>query len=198
MTSIFKAACIATTLTGFANGAAALSPSDANGVSLQAPAPNAVAVARLDQGRLISVPHAEVYDWTLLAQRQTTKLDLLTAAQSLPYLSVHRADEPQPDNIIDHIRLTAANEGYAHVLIYGMGADARWSSFAGKALTQTGLIIHDDCDSWSGARTKALLVNSFTGEVVGAATSDQIEFHIGDLADGVQSLLQRLEDPVAS
>jgi len=98
------------------------------------------------------------------------------------------------DNKIDEVRITAAAEGYSHVIIYGVGPDASWASFGGKALRETGLTIHDGCDSWQKAKAKALLVNAHTGEVLGAATAENIEFNIGELADNVGNLVTKLSE----
>jgi len=39
-----------------------------------------------------------------------------------------------------------------------------------------------------------LLVNAFTGEVLGAATAENIEFNIGELADNVGDLVTQLSE----
>ena len=90
------------------------------------------------------------------------------------------------------MRITAAAEGFSYVLIYGVGPDASWSSFGGKALRETGLTVHDGCKAWQKAKAKALLVNAYTGEVLGAATAENIEFNIGELADNVGELVTKL------
>ena len=149
----------------------------------------AIAVARLDGGRLIPTPHAETFDWALLAKRTGARIEPLSAGAALDYVPEIPFDGHDTDNKIDEIRLAAVGEGYSHVILYGVGPDARWSSFGGKALTETGLIVSDDCDSWSEAKAKALLVNAYTGEVLGAATADNIDFHIGALADDMERVL---------
>ena len=78
------------------------------------------------------------------------------------------------------------------MIVYGMGTDAYWSSFGGKALSETGLVVHEDCDSWDKAKAKALLVNTHTGEVLGAAKTDDITHNIGYLADDMERVLNRL------
>jgi len=70
----------------------------------------------------------------------------MNAGDYLKYIPEIPFDGVDTDNKIDEIRLTAANEGYSHVIVYGMGADAYWSSIGGKALAETGLTVHEDCD----------------------------------------------------
>ena len=45
---------------------------------------------------------------------------------------------------------------------------------------------------WRKAKAKALLVDSFTGEVLGAVSADNIEYNIGELADNVNRLMTEL------
>ena len=153
-----------------------------------------IAVARLDGGRLIPTPFGEEFDWEMLAKRTGATIEQLGAGTALNYVPEIPFDGTDTENKIDEIRLAAANEGYSHVILYGVGPDARWSSFGGKALVETGLSVHPDCDSWEQARAKALLVDSFTGEVLGAATAENIEHHIGQLADRVEPLITRLAE----
>ncbi len=159
-----------------------------------APTSARIAVARLDGGRLIPTPFGEEFDWELLAKRTGASITQLGAGVALDYVPEIPFDGTDTDNKIDEIRLAAANEGYDYVILYGVGPDARWSSFGGKALVETGLVVGEDCESWHEARAKALLVNSFTGEVVGAATAENIEHHIGELADRVEPLIARLAE----
>jgi hypothetical protein len=153
-----------------------------------------IAVARLDGGRLIPTPHGEAFDWTLLAKRTGVQIEPLSAGRALDYVPEIPFGGYDSDNKIDEIRLAAVGEGYSHVILYGVGPDARWSSFGGKALTETGLIVGDDCDSWKSAKAKALLVDAYNGQVLGAATADNIEFHIGELADEVEALITRVAE----
>ncbi len=153
-----------------------------------------IAVARLDGGRLIPTPFGEEFDWEMLAKRTGASIEQLGAGVALNYVPEIPFDGTDTENKIDEIRLAAANEGYSHVILYGVGPDARWSSFGGKALVETGLVVGEDCESWDEARAKALLVDSFTGEVLGAATAENIEHHIGQLADRVEPLIQQLAE----
>jgi len=155
------------------------------------PAPR-IAVARLDGGRLIPTPHGEEFDWKLLDKRTDFDIEVMSAGDYLKYIPEIAYGDYDTDNKIDEIRLTAANEGYSHVIVYGMGTDAYWSSFGGKALAETGLTVHEDCDSWDEAKAKALLVNAHTGEVLGAAKADDITHNIGYLADDMERVLSAL------
>ena len=155
-----------------------------------------VAVARLDGGRLIPTPHGEEFDWELLSRRMAKKteatFDVMAAGDYLKYTPLLEYREMDTDNKIDEVRLTAANEGYSHVIIYGIGKDAYLSSFGGKSLEQTGLTIGDECASWEAAKAKALIVDSFTGDVLGAATADDITYNMGKLADDVERVIDGL------
>jgi len=152
-----------------------------------------IAVARLDGGRFIPTPRAEVTDWEFLDRRMSVDITEMNASDYWKYIpEIPFQGSQDTMNKIDEIRLTAANEGKDFVLIYGVGPDASWASFGKRALSQTGLTVHKDCKSWDDAKAKALLVDSFTGEVVGAVTADDIEFNIGQLADRVGELIQEL------
>ena len=151
-----------------------------------------IAVARLDHGRFIATPYSEEADWKFLDKRVDVKLDLLSAGDHFKYLPEIDFQGIDTDNKIDEIRLTAANEGYSHVILYGMGTDAYWSSFGGKALSETGLTVHDDCGSWDEAEAKALLVDTHTGEVLGAAKTNDVTYNIGYLADDMERVLNTL------
>ncbi len=213
MTTLLKTAAITALITGFANGAFALDVTQPNEVTsaavelfetaeltetnIQSPALETtakIAVARLDGGRLIPTPHGEEFDWKLLDKRLNADIILMPAGSYLKYTPEIPFQGQDTDNKIDEVRITAAAEGYAYVLIYGVGPDASWASFGGKALRETGLTVDDGCESWQKAKAKALLVNSFTGEVLGAATADNVEFNIGELADNVGALVTKLSE----
>jgi hypothetical protein len=209
--TLVKTAAIAAFITGFANSAAALdvtapledyTPSielfetpalmetKINTPSLERNAK--IAVARLDGGRLIPTPYGEEIDWTLLDKRSEAEITVIEAGIHLKYTPEIKFNAQDTDNKIDEVRITAAAEGFPYVLIYGVGPDASWASFGGKALRETGLTVQYGCESWQRAKAKALLVNSFTGEVLGAATAENIEFNIGELADNVHELVNDL------
>ena len=220
MTKLLKTAAIAALISGFANTAQAGSPyafqTDAElamvgPVELITPTMDYVeplqlasleqesfaktariAVARVDGGRLIPTPFGEEFDWKLLDNRVEHNIEVMNAGDYLKYIPEIPFDGVDTDNKIDEIRLTAANEGYSHVILYGMGTDAYWSSFGGKALVDTGLTVHEDCDSWKAAKAKALLVDTHTGEVLGAAKADDVTYNIGLLADDMERVLNTL------
>lgn len=220
MKTLLKTAAIAALITGFANSAYAGSPyafqTDAE-LAMVEPVKSVtphggsaelrqlavleqdrlsntsrIAVARLDGGRLIPTPYGEEFDWKLLDQRMDLNIEVMNAGDYLQYIPEIAFDGIDTDNKIDEIRLTAANEGYSHVILYGMGADAYWSSFGGKALSETGLTVHEDCDSWDRAKAKALLVDTHSGEVLGAAKTDDVTHNIGYLADDMERVLKAL------
>lgn len=220
MKTLLKTAAIAALITGFANSASAGSPTafaDEDYLAMVTPAKvttphggsaelrqaeflqreklaadSRIAVARVDGGRFIPAPYGEEIDWAFLDKRVDVKLDVLSAGDHFKYLPEIDFQGVDTDNKIDEIRLTAANEGYSHVILYGMGADAYWSSFGGKALNETGLTIHEDCVSWDEAEAKALLVDTHTGEVLGAAKADDVTYNIGYLADDMERVLKTL------
>jgi len=210
-TKLLKVAAITALITGFANNAAALeitAPLEDQSASIELfEAPifsertvklpildqNArIAVARLDGGRLIPTPYGEEIDWKMLDKRSKADISLISAGTYLKYTPEIPFQGQDSDNKIDEVRITAAAEGFSYVLIYGVGPDASWSSFGGKALRETGLTVHDGCKAWQKAKAKALLVNAYTGEVLGAATAENIEFNIGELADNVGNLVSKL------
>ncbi len=148
-----------------------------------------IAVARLDGGRFIPTPHAETVDWKFLDKRLSANIVEMDASKYYQYIPEIPFQGQDTMNKIDEIRLAAANEGFDHVLIYGVGPDASWASFGRRALSETGLTVHEDCKSWEDAKAKALLVDSFSGEVIGAVTADDIEYNIGQLADRVGDMI---------
>lgn len=213
ITKLFKSAAIAALITGFANSASALeitNPLYTPGAAVELfdgptlsettydrpilETSAKIAVARLDGGRLIPTPYGEEVDWKMLDKRMEANIELMKAADYIKYIPEIAYPGQDTDNKIDEVRITAAAEGYSHVLIYGVGPDATWASFGGKALRETGLTVHDGCDSWQKAKAKALLVNAFTGEVLGAAMAENVEFNIGELADNVGELVTSLSE----
>ena len=133
-----------------------------------------IAVARLDGGRLIPMPYVESQDWGFLSKRTNTNFEQLGTARYIKNIPELPYGSTDTVNKIDEIRLAASGEGFDYVLIYGVGPDAGWASFGGRVLSETGLIIQDDCVAWEAAKAKALLVESRSGVVLGAVTSDNI------------------------
>lgn len=210
MKRILTAATTAALLTGFAATAYAGAPGLNDGdffvvspipplqqevapkTTASLPTGATIAVARLDGGRLIPTPFAEAFDWELLARRTGANIEPLSAGAALDYVPEIAFQGVDTDNKIDEIRLAAVGEGYSHVILYGVGPDARWSSFGGKALAETGLSVDEDCRSWDGAKAKALLVDAYTGDVLGAAVADDITHNIGKLADDMERVMGTL------
>lgn len=157
-----------------------------------------IAVARLDGGRMIPMPYGETVDWSYLDKRVDANITELKTNTYIKYIPEIPFFGQDTDNKIDEIRLAAANEGKDYVVIYGVGPDASWASFGKKALSETGLKVRKDCNAWQAAKAKALLVDSFTGDVLGAVTSDNIEFNIGELADRVGEMITELSGPAIS
>lgn len=186
-TSIFKAALTAAIFTGFAAPATALTLSipefaqtDMNvfeddviskptAPAFDAAAP--IAIARIDRGRMITTPYTEADDWATLSQSLVQPLASLSPAAYLRAVPEINMDGQDTDNKIDEIRLAAVDSGYPYVLIYGVGADAHFASFGGRSLRETGLNVPVGSQSWQGGDAKALLVNSYTGEVIDAVTT---------------------------
>ncbi len=155
-----------------------------------------IGIARLDKGRLIYAPNSELRDWAKLDLRSS-----LTFAPVSPAALIRNIPEVpmmggrDSDNKLDEIRLTASDLRMDYVLIYGMGKDAQWGSFAGKTLANTGFIIDDDMISRNAqkrAAAKAMLVDTYTGKVYGTLTSDNIEFGVGELTEKTEALINTL------
>ena len=157
-----------------------------------------IAVARLDQGRMIPTPYAEETDWKLLNKRSEMDVSMLSVSDYLKYIPAQPLHIADSDNRIDEVRMTAALEGYSHVILYGTGRDAAWNSFGSRAMEHTGLTMDPAMPGtetiWKKSKAKALLVNSFTGEVLGAVSADNIDHNIGELADNVDRLITKLSN----
>ena len=150
-----------------------------------------IGIARLDKGRLIYAPMVELRDWAFLDNRSGASFAPVSPSALMKNLPEIPMDGRDTDNQLDEIRLTASDLKMDYVLVYGMGKDARWGSFAGKALANTGLTF--DANTLSPqASAKAMLVNTYTGQVYGTVTSDEVEFSIGDLTDKVETLINSL------
>jgi len=150
-----------------------------------------IGIARLDKGRLIYAPIVELRDWAFLDKRSGATFAPVSPAALIKNLPDVPMDGRDSDNKLDEIRLTASDLGMDYVLIYGMGNDAQWGSFAGKAMANTGFIVSGD-DISPRAAAKAMLVNTYTGQVYGTVTSDEVEFSVGDLTDKVETLINTL------
>lgn len=150
-----------------------------------------IGIARLDKGRLIPAPMGELQDWNFLNKRSAANFAPIPPAAMIKNFPEVPMGGRDSDNKIDEIRLTAVDLKMDYVLIYGMGKDAEWGSFGGKALSRTGLRVNEtEVSPRAGA--KALLVNTYTGEIYGTITSEEIEFGVGDLTDKVDALVDDL------
>ncbi|MEP6343372.1 MAG: hypothetical protein ABJ275_08660 [Maricaulaceae bacterium] len=199
--SILKAALIASLCFGFSYNAFAedviapeISYLDAL-TSVSAPAlsqDSVIAVARLDGGRLIPTPHTELEDWSYLDNRSPVNFVPMKAASYIKYTPEIPFNGKDTDNKIDEVRLTAANEGINFTLIYAVGPDADFALFGHRTMTETGLILGKTSDQWTKAKSRALLMNSHNGQVLGMVSADNVEFNIGELADKVGDMVNRL------
>ena len=151
-----------------------------------------IGIARLDKGRLIAAPFNELRDWAFLDKRSATNFGIISPAAVLNNIPAVPMNGRDSDNKLDEIRMTASDLGMDYVLIYGMGKDAQWGSFAGKAMANTGFTMDSDEISPRG-NAKAILVDTYSGKVFGTVTSDEIEFGVGDLTDKVQSLIESFD-----
>ena len=151
-----------------------------------------IAIARLDGGRLIPAPHTELEDWSYLDNRLDTKLVPMSAASYIKYTPEIPFNGRDTDNKIDEVRLTAANEGIDFTLIYAVGTDADFALFGNRSMTETGLILGEDNEQWMKAKSRALLMNSHNGQVLGMVAADNVEFNIGELADKVGEMINTL------
>ncbi len=153
-----------------------------------------IAVARMDGGRFIPTPQTETTDWQYLNKRLSAEISEMDPSEYYKHIPGIDFQGQDTMNKIDEIRLTAANNGQDFVVIYGVGPDTSWAGFGQRALSTTGLTFSgdcgsSDCETWKAAKAKALLVDSFSGEVLGAVTADDIDFNIGQLADRVGDLI---------
>lgn len=153
-----------------------------------------IGIASIDKGRLIPTPLGELEDWGFLDRRSPISFRPIKAAEHIKTLPLIDFDGKDSTNQIDEIRMTARDLGMKYVLIYGRGADARPGSFGGKAMMDTGLLV-DDTTPAPGADAKALLINTYSGAILGTLTSNEVEFGVGDLTDKVENLVNTLSGP---
>ena len=151
-----------------------------------------IGFARLDKGRLIAAPMAELRTWAAYDTRSSVELKPVSPAALLKNIPlVPMMGGRDSDNKIDEIRMTAADQSMDYVLIYAKGKDARWGSFGGKAIWETGLIAGDEFIS-PAAATKAFLVDTYTGEIYGSVLSTDGENDIHELVTKVGNLIADL------
>lgn len=198
MKTILKTAAIAAILTGFANSAQAmdftsltetgsvqmlhtpyLAPSFGGGMMPASltetlavkSTPAKIAIARLHEGRFLPLPNQEAPDWAKLNNNDGAIFSPLSASTHfdiLPGIALNGVDS---DNKIDEIRLTAAAENQDYVLIYAVNDGASWGRFGDRDLDATGLSYDEASEAVGDGDAKALLINAYSGEVVGAVTT---------------------------
>lgn len=150
-----------------------------------------IGIARLDKGRLIAAPMVEMRDWGFLDKRTAQRFDMISPGAVLNNIPDVPMNGRDSDNKLDEIRMTASDLKMDYVLIYGMGNDAKSGQFAGKGMAYTGFITDTKTTS-PRAAAKAVLVNTYTGEIYGTLISNEVEFGVGDLTDKVQALVSTL------
>ena len=196
MTSILKTAAIAAILTGFANTAAAieftplveteavsqmtssqmLNPAPLEAITssrqiLDMKRPKTIAVARLHEGRFLPLPHQEAPAWQSLNDGGAASFAPLPAAVHFDVLAPVPLGAEESDNRIDEIRLAAIDAGQDYVLIYAVNRGASWGRFGDQDLAATGLTYDEASDAVRAGDAKALLIQTHTGEVIGAVTT---------------------------
>jgi len=77
-------------------------------------------------------------------------------------------------------------------LIYAVGPDADFELFGHRSLEETGLNLPSHQAHWGKAKARAVLMNSFTGDVLGMVTAENIDYNIGELADKAGDLIKTL------
>lgn len=150
-----------------------------------------IGIARIDKGRLISAPFREMQDWAFLDKRTHMNFSVISPAAHIKNIPEVAFDGHGSVNQIDEIRMTASDLRMDYMIVYGLGDDAQWGSIGGKSMMDTGLVASNGSISPRGD-AKALLINTYTGEVYGTVTSDLAEFGVGDLTDRVQDLVNNL------
>ena len=199
MKSILKTAAVAAILTGFANTAQAmdftpitetssvqmlhtsyLSPSFGGGGMMPPSfteklavksAPAKIAIARLHKGRFLPLPDQEAPDWAMLNTEGGAIFSPLSPSTHFDILPEIAQNGVDSDNKIDEIRLTAAVQNQDYVLIYAVNDGASWGRFGDRDLEATGLSYDEASNAVRDGDAKALLVNAYSGEVIGAVTT---------------------------
>lgn len=150
--------------------------------------PANIGIARLDKGRLISTPYNESEDWHFLNKRTEVSFETITAAaylKNVPEIAYGKTDSA---NKIDEIRMTALDAGQDYVVVYSVGQDADWTHLGGPALAVSEVKSPVSSAAYRNASGKAVILNSYTGEIVGTVISNETEFGVGDLTDKIQDI----------
>lgn len=151
-----------------------------------------VGIARVDSGRLISAPYGEMEDWTYLNKRTETQFKPISISAHLKNIPEVAFEGHDSYNTLDEIRLTASDSGMDYVLVYGLNQDAETGTFAYRFIDETGFIVRDTAAAYDKAKAKAMLVDTYTGQVYGSVTADNVEFGVGELTDKVENLIETL------
>lgn len=150
-----------------------------------------IGIARLNKGRLTYAPMSELRDWASLDKYSGATFAPVSPVAFHNIFPIASTDGQTSENQFDEIRITASDLRMDYVLIYGMGNDAQWGSFGGKAMAETGFIFDQSKVSPRGA-VKALLVDTYTGQVYGTVTSDKISLNINELTSKIDTLINTL------
>jgi len=161
---------------------------DANFIKTQ----SAIGVARLSKGRLISTPLREQADWDNVTAQNTINYQPISVGGYLNNVPAIDIDSTDTTNKIDEIRLTARDQGLDYVIVYGFGADANWASIGGQSLRETGLEVPAGTPAWQRGEGKALLINTYSGKVVGSAITgfDEVEPGAETLAKRMNAMIK--------
>ena len=151
-----------------------------------------IGIARVDSGRLIAAPYREMQDWAFLNKRMDTEFKPLSVGAHLKNIPEVAFEGKDSYNTLDEIRLTASDAGMDYVLVYGLDHDAEAGTFAYRFVDETGFIVRNNNVAYEKAQAKAMLVDTYTGEVYGSVTSDNVEFGVGELTDKVEDLIETL------
>lgn len=125
-------------------------------------------VARLDGGRLIALPFGEEEDWVFLDKRLDASFEPISVSgylNNVPEIPMNGWDS---DNKVDEIRMTARDQKFDYVIVYGVDKTKRNAPIA-----------------------EARMIDTYSGVELGKVTAeqDEIEFNIGILADRVGDMV---------
>jgi len=151
-----------------------------------------IAVARVELGRLIPVPHEERSRWTHMEKRTGDSFELLSPGAYLDAVPEIDFDSYDSDNKLDEMRLASLDEGFDYMLIYGMGEDAVAGSFARRPISRTGFSVPSTGALYQTDDAKAVIVETRTGHMLGAVTAPVTDRHISELSDEVADLITQL------
>ncbi len=149
-----------------------------------------IGIARLDKGRLISPPFDEEAYWQHLGAHLPINMAILTAKEHIKILPGIPMDGRDSDNRIDEIRISAMAQGMEYVLIYAFGEDAKEGMFGQNKIFETGLVFDkNDNVLLKSASAKAVLVNSYSGEVLAAFITTDTLFPTGRIGIAAENFI---------